>query len=1192
MQCSHCAAPTTAGAFFCDECGARLETGCPACGAPNRPDAKFCRNCGNRLAGAPATPAAGATAGAKDQTEAVLTSRGALEGERKQVTVLFADIKGSMEMLAGRDPEDARALLDPVLSRMMEAVHFYEGTVNQVLGDGIMALFGAPMSHEDHAVRACYAALRMQEALQRYARETPALIDVPLLIRVGINSGEVVVGSIGNDVHMDYTAVGQTTHLAARMEQIAQPGTIVATVSTADLVKGYVETRPLGPMRVKGLEVPVDIHEVVRTTRARSRLQAASASALTPFVGRAEEQAWLRAALERTSAGHGQAVTVTGEPGVGKSRLFFELAHSPAVAGWTVLESIAVAYGRATPFLPVLDLLRTYFRIEPRDGPATAREKVRVGVAALDPALDDTVAPLLALLDVLPEADPLRALDPPERRRRTLGAVYRLLRRESVARPVLLALENFQWVDSQTRALVDDLVEALASARIMLLISHRPEVEVGWPARPDVLRLRLEPLSPEHAGDLLGALLGEDPGLEPLKRLLVDRVGGNPFFLEESVRSLVETRVLAGDRGRYCLSNRAPTVQIPPTVQAIVASRMDRLPPEDKRLLQAASIIGREVPLTLLQTVAEPGGLALRHALDRLQAGRFIHARGLAPDLEYVFTHALTHEVAYGSVLLERRRTLHARVAETLEHAHGARSAEQLDRLAYHAFRGERWERAADHYRQGGLRAVARAANAEAVTCFEHALRALERLPESPATLEQAIDLRLDLRPPLLQLGRLQEALSRSLEAERLAQRLGDDRRLARVYTYLINYHYLKGQPELAIEYGERCLAIAHADDDQALQNLATRYMGHIYHTLGDYRRAQKVFTENVEQLEVPVLPDEPAAVSIAYAASTAWLAFTLAELGEFDFADAYSRKAEAAASTDRHAYSQAIAWTLSGLVHIRQGRFAEARAPLERALGACRERQLAIWQPIPSSLLGLTLAVLGRHDEGLRLLESGVALSETLGIRAYLALWTVHLGEGLLLAGFVDRARAAGEAGLELAIAHRERGHQAWALRLLGEVAERQEATDLPRAETYYVQALEIARDLGMRPLMALCHLALGLFHRRLRNRPRAEENLARATELFGEMGSCHWPRQAQEALRELGQLFIVARDHPALHAYLAHAFSGDWRVQIILDRRAGAERRRHPNGPGDERRQGDDRRKRLDVDVSLRGRALVVVE
>ncbi|HEV8640211.1 MAG TPA: adenylate/guanylate cyclase domain-containing protein [Methylomirabilota bacterium] len=1182
MQCPKCTAQNTPDAVFCDECGGPLEAACATCGDQNRAGAKFCKKCGRPLA-APAPE----TYTPPHLAEKILTSRSALEGERKQVTVLFADIKGSMELVADRDPEEVRALLDPILSGMMEAVHYYEGTVNQVLGDGIMALFGAPLAHEDHAVRACYAALRMQESVQRYGREMLGLAQAPVLIRVGLNSGEVVVRAIGNDLHMDYTALGQTTHLAARMEQMAAPGSVLATASTLDLVRGYVQAQPLGPVQVKGLETPVPVYEIIGTTRARSRLQAAGPAGLTPLVGRREEMARLRAALDRAGAGRGQVVALTGEPGVGKSRLLYELVHSPAVDGWSVLESVAVPYGKATAYLPVVDLLRGAFQIDSRDDAATIHEKIAARLSALDMTLGETIPALLSLLDALPEASPFRALDPTERRRQTLAGLNRLLIAESRVRPVLLVVENLQWVDSQTRAFLDALVESLPTLPILLLVSYRPEYETGWAGLPQHARLRVGPLPPAEARELLRVLMGDDAGLTSLVRALIDRIGGNPFFLEESVRSLAETGVLEGTPGAYLRSDRSPAVEIPATIRAIVASRIDRLAQDDKRLLQAASIIGKDVPLRLLEPIAELSAPALRPALARLQAAGFLHERELLPDPEFTFIHALTHEVAYAGVLHERRRVLHAHVAEVIEQ----RLADAVERLAYHAFRGEAWEKAVTYARLAGVRAVARAANVEAVACFEQALAALEHLPDSSSaeTLVQATDLRLDLRPPLLQLGRLNEVLSRSLEAERLASRLGDDRRLANVYTYLINYHYLKGEPDLAIEYGERCLAIAEASDDETLRALAGRYMGHIFHTLGQYRRAQRIFTENVERLEASPLAGEAAPPSVSYAASTAWLAFTLAELGEFDFADAYLVRAEKAANADGHAYSQAIAWTLTGLVRARQGRFEEALPPLERSLEACRERQLAIWQPIPSSLLGLTLATLGRPDEGVLLLESGVALTEELGVKSYLALWTAHLAEGLLAAGRLDQALATAEQALELAIAHRERGHQAWALHVLGEIAAHPEAADFDRAETSQAQALALARTLEMRPLVGRCRLALGQLYRRTGNAVRAEEHLASATELFCEMGMSRWLKEAEASLRALGRMFIVARDHPALHAYLEQAFTGDEAIRIVLDRRRG-ERRQVPDGHVRERRQAE-RRLRADVDARLRARALVVV-
>jgi class 3 adenylate cyclase len=486
--------------------------------------------------------------------EKILTSRSALEGERKQVTVLFADLKGSMELLADRDPEEARQLLDPVLERMMKAVHRYEGTVNQVMGDGIMALFGAPLAHEDHAVRACYAALAMQAAVKQYATEVQRSHGVPVQIRVGLNAGEVVVRAIGSDLHMDYTAVGQTTHLAARMEQMALPGSILLAQAVLSLAEGYVQVTPLGPVPVKGLAAPVDVFELVGASGIRRRLQATAARGLTRFVGRETEFATLVQALERAGAGHGQVVAVVGEAGVGKSRLVYECVQSHHTQGWRVLESASVSYGKATPYFPVLDLLRRYAHLEEGDDPRTIRAKVTGQLLTLDETLQDAIAPLLALLDALPDDSPFLALDPPQRRQRTLAALKRVLLRESQVQPVLIVFEDLHWIDTETQALLDSLVESLPTARLLLLVNYRPEYQHGWGSKTYYAQLRLDPLPSASADAFLQALLGDDPSLEALTPLLIARTAGNPFFLEESVRTLVESGVLVGERGAYVMT--------------------------------------------------------------------------------------------------------------------------------------------------------------------------------------------------------------------------------------------------------------------------------------------------------------------------------------------------------------------------------------------------------------------------------------------------------------------------------------------------------------------------------------------------------------------------------------------------------------------------------------------------------------
>ena len=596
--------------------------------------------------------------------EKILTSRSALEGERKQVTVLFADLKGSMELLADRDPEEARQLLDPVLERMLEAVHRYEGTVNQVMGDGIMALFGAPLAHEDHAVRACYAALAMQAAVQQYAAEVQRTHGVPVQIRVGLHAGEVVVRAIGSDLHMDYTAVGQTTHLAARMEQMALPGSILLTQAVLRLAEGYVQVTPLGPMPVKGVAAPVEVFELVGASGIQRRLQAMAARGLTRFVGRDAEFAALVQALEQAGGGHGQVVAVVGEAGVGKSRLAYECVHSHHTQGWRVLESTSVSYGKATPYFPVLDLLRRYAHVDERDDPRTMRAKVTGQLLTLDETLQDAIAPLLALLDALPDDSPFLTLDPPQRRQRTLTALKRVLLRESQVQPVLVVFEDLHWIDSETQALLDSLVESLPTARLLLLVNYRPEYQHGWGSKTYYAQLRLDPLPPASADAFLHALLGDDPGLEALKPLLIARTAGNPFFLEESVRTLVETGVLVGERGAYRLAQALASLQVPATVQAVLTARIDRLPPEEKRLLQTAAVIGTEVPLGLLQALAEGTDEALRVGLAHLQAAEFLYETRLFPDLAYTFKHALTHEVAYGSLLQERRKTLHASIVD------------------------------------------------------------------------------------------------------------------------------------------------------------------------------------------------------------------------------------------------------------------------------------------------------------------------------------------------------------------------------------------------------------------------------------------------------------------------------------------------------------------------------------------------
>jgi class 3 adenylate cyclase/tetratricopeptide (TPR) repeat protein len=1052
--------------------------------------------------------------------EKILTSKSALEGERKQVTVLFADLKGSMELLADRDPEEARQLLDPVLERMMAAVHHYEGTVNQVMGDGIMALFGAPIAHEDHAVRACYAALAMQEAIHRYSAEVCRGHGVEVQIRVGLNSGEVVVRAIGNDLHMDYSAIGQTTHLAARMEQLAPPGTIRLTAETLRLVEGWVQVTPLGPVPVKGLTDPVAVFELAGAGPTPTRLQALAARGLTRFVGRDVELHSLHQALAQAVAGHGQVMAVVGEAGVGKTRLFHEFTHAFHTQGWLLLETNSTSYGKATPYLPVVDLLKAYVQIEDRDDRRRIREKLTGRLLTLDPALDPTLPALLSLLEVPVEDPHWQALDPSQRRQRTLDALKRLLLRESQGQPLVLVFENLHWIDAETQAFLDGLVESLPAARILMLVNYRPEYQHGWGHKTYYTQLRLDPLPPVSAEALLHGLLGDDAGLAPLKASLIERTQGNPFFLEESVRTLVETQGLVGEPGAYRLARALPSIQVPATVQAVLAARIDRLPTAEKQLLQTAAVIGTEVPLALLQATAEAPEEPLRLGLTHLQAAEFLYETRLFPEIEYTFKHALTQQVAYETLLQERRRALHARIVAALEALAGDQVAEQVERLAHHALRSEVWVKALAYGRQAGEKAMARSAHREAVGYFEQALSAVAHLSETRDAREQAIDLRVALRSALWPSGDLGRILACLREAESLAEALDDPRRLAQVSLFLSENFRFMGAYDQAIAAAQRALAFATAGGDVVLRALANQRLGQACQAQGDYRRAIDCLGLTVASLDGAQRRERFGQVVLPAVLSRAYLAWCHAELGTF--AEGRTRGDEGLRIAEEvdHSGSLMYAYHGIGLLALRQGDLTRALPRLERAMGICQDADLPLFFPWIAAALGAAYALAGRVADAVPLLTQAMEQATATETVVHQELCRLSLGEAHLLADRLEEAHALAERALALAREHQERGYQAYALRLLGEIAARREPLERDQAGDYYRQALALAEELGMRPLLAHCHLGLGMLYRKMGQRGQARTALSTAVALYRDMEMTFWLPPTEAALAQVEEV------------------------------------------------------------------------
>jgi class 3 adenylate cyclase len=599
MRCPSCKAENPDATKFCGNCGEPLKNRCAKCDAENPPQFKFCGGCGASLQ---------ASVAVSNHTAARITSASPVghpliedhevpEGERKTVTALFADIKGSTELMEDLDPEEARAIVDPALKLMIEAVRRYDGYVVQSTGDGIFALFGAPVAHEDHPQRALHAALRLQEDLKRYSGRLRKAGNLPIEGRVGVNTGEVVVRSITTGAgQVEYTPIGHTTNLASRMQALAPTGSITTSEQTRKLVEGYFALKQLGPTKVKGLSGPVNVYEVTGLGPLRTRLQRAAGRGLTKFVGREREMEALRHSAAMAQAGHGQIVAVMAEPGVGKSRLFHEFKATSA-SGWTIAEGFSVSYGKASAYLPVLELLSNYFEIGRDDDDRKRRERILGKVLGLDRGLEDTLPYFDSLLGVADGTDSLARIDPQVRRRRNLEAIKRVLLRESMNQPLMVVFEDLHWIDSESQALINLLVDSIVNARILLLVNYRPEYRHEWGSRSHYTQLRLDPLARESAGEMLSAMLGDERELGPLKRLIVERTAGTPFFMEEMVQALFEEGVLERN-GTVRLVRPMSAVSVPTTVQAVLAARIDRLAAAEKELVQMLSVLGHDFSLT------------------------------------------------------------------------------------------------------------------------------------------------------------------------------------------------------------------------------------------------------------------------------------------------------------------------------------------------------------------------------------------------------------------------------------------------------------------------------------------------------------------------------------------------------------------------------------------------------------------
>lgn len=987
-------------------------------------------------------------------------------GERKRVTVLFADIQRSTELIDQLDPEEALEVIGPVLKRLMDAVHEHDGLVNQTRGDGIMALFGAPIASEDHAVQACRAALAARNAIIEFNR----LHQRSISIRIGLNSGQVIIHSIGNNLAMNYDAVGKTVHLAARMEALASPGSIKLSSDTFQLAKGFISALQLGPEQAKGVAEPVETYELV-SMRPRTRWQARSSGGLSPLIGRRTELDFLKKLLDNAAAGHGRAVTIVGPAGIGKSRLVHEFIAS-VPEEWLVLQTTCASQRANSSYYPVSTLIRELFGVRAEDSPASAASRTSTRVARLDPNLPPHLPAILSLLDLNSEDEDWKKLEPSERRNKVIDAMKTLVFSQERLTPLLILIEDIHWVDAETQLILNSIMGMLDNARVLVVVTQRPERI--WSGRA-VERLDIAPLSEPDGDQLLVSLLGDDGSLGYIRRRVLAKAQGNPLFVEELTQALKDTKVLVGDPGRYKVSDGSSNIKIPETIHSVLASRIDLLDQATKSLLQMSAVIGKDISLILLSGMVgtDPDELAPR--LLALESGDFLRKATASGTVEYSFKHELTREVAYGMMLLSVRRYLHAKAIEIIELRFADRLDEHIDRLADHAFLAELWQKAVPYQLRSCRRAIKRGANQDAIAIYERGRQTLAHWPPSSKKTISEIDLHLTVITALEPIGMHQRIADVLREARRLAEESREPWRIAAVNCQLTVALWRLGYHVEAMTAAQTAQSIAEKIGQPVLTFAALHNVGIIHHETGDFTQSL-AYHEKCLAIETPEIDERRAGwAALPSVMLRTFMADSLIDLGDFSRAEALAKEARLLAVAANHSYSRANINHVFGRLRIAQGRPVEALALLNESWQTCLDLEMKQMYPVFASRMGEAYLALGDVESALNILAVPEKLDIPLAEHAFgWRFLFIAQGRAFLAAGRSKEAKAVAERALALAEERGELPQQVYAKKLLGDIAHILDTSNTTTAERYYREALGLAEQCSMQPYTTLCNDAL----------------------------------------------------------------------------------------------------------------------
>ncbi|MGM0451709.1 MAG: adenylate/guanylate cyclase domain-containing protein [Thermodesulfobacteriota bacterium] len=1116
MQCPKCQSENREGVKFCEECGAKFEIECPKCNAGIPAGKKFCGECGHNLHESAAFPfySKPHSYTPKHLADKILTSRSALEGERKLVTVLFADVADYTVMSEKLDPEEVHEIMDGCFRILMDEIHRYEGTINQFTGDGVMALFGAPVAHEDHALRACHAALSIQKALSGYGEKIAKEYVVSFVMRIGLNSGPVIVGAIGDDLRMDYTAVGDTTNLAARMQSLAKPGRILLTEHTCRLIRNYFDIKPIGKLAVKGKKAPQEAFELVKPGKAATRIEASAARGFTKFVGRKNSIIALMESYEKVKSGIGQVVGIVGEAGVGKSRLILEFKNHLPHEEFTYLEGQCAHYGNAIPYLPLLDIVRSYFDIREDEREVPLRKRIKETLPGLEQDLEAAVAPICDLLSLQVEDKTYFQLESKERKERVFEALRNLLSRISQDRPLVLVIEDLHWVDKTTEEFLDYFIRWMAGLNVMLVLLYRPEYTHQWGSKSYFNRIGVEQLSLQSSTNLVAAILEGGEAAPELNEIILARAAGNPLFMEEFTHSLLENGAIRKAKDQYVLARKLSDLQVPDTVQGIIAARIDRLEENLKIVMQVAAVIGREFSFRILQAIVGMREELKSHLLN-LQGLEFIYEKSLFPELEYIFKHALTQEVAYNSLLLKKRKEIHKQIGAAIENNYAGRVEEFYEILAYHYSNSDDSVRAVHYLKLSGDKAMKTYALDEAFRFYGEAYGIFKKMQDTDHNKRERIDIILSMAPAMRILAYPGNSFDLLRQGEVLCRELEDRRSSAIIQTTLGSFYSSQGDASQGMKYQQEAFEEAEKLQDSKLMILLGTHLCFSYDFAGEHGKIKKTAPKLIELLEKNPEKSEFFGTPVdLHPVLIALYGHALGYLGEFDQGERECEKALVLAKQCDNPYSLGWVEFLYGCQYVPKGDGANAVKHLQVSVQYFEELKAVAILHIAQSLLATGYQLLGKNREAQDTMQKVLEVQSNINAPGLLSIGHLAMSLVHLDSNQMEEAKAYAKQALDLGQTHHERFCEGLAWTYLGRITGKMEAAKIKEAEQYILKGIEILEDLGTKPTYAtgyfiLCELYLSA--------GRIEEGikaLKKSEEMFSRMGMEYWLTKARDVL------------------------------------------------------------------------------